>query len=78
MAAILVRFWIVRFVQTFVGAFAVLAAVELMQRGVANASYPSVLTWAALAALLTASVSTWWGYKKQCRVVFKDPSSSES
>jgi hypothetical protein len=74
MTAILVRFWIVRFVQTFVVAFAVLAGIELLQRGVHDASYPSVLAWAALAALLTASVSAWWAYKKQCRVVFKDPS----
>ncbi|RZL30358.1 MAG: hypothetical protein EOP35_23955 [Rubrivivax sp.] len=72
MTAILVRFWIVRFVQTFVGAFAVLAGLELWQRGPATASYASVLAWAAATALLTASVSAWWAYKRQCRAVFKD------
>lgn len=72
----LARFWFIRFVQTFVGAFAVLAAIELFQRGTQNASYNAVLAWAALTALLTASISAWWGYKRQCKVVFKDASGS--
>lgn len=72
MAAILVRFWFVRFVQVFMLAFAVLAGIEILQRGTQNASYNSVLVWAALSGLFTASISAWWAYKKQCRVVFKD------
>lgn len=71
---VLGRFWLVRFVQVFAVAFAVLAALELFQRGPQQAHYPSVLAWALVTALVTASVSAWWGYKRQCRVVFKDPS----
>ena len=26
-----------------------------------------------LAGLVTASVSAWWAYRRQCRAVFKDP-----
>jgi hypothetical protein len=72
MVAILVRFWFVRFVQVFMLAFAVLAGIEIMQRGLQHASYSAVLAWAALSALFTASISAWWAYKKQCRVVFKE------
>ena len=72
MAKILARFWVLRFMQVFVGGCAVLGGVELLQQGWQQASYRSVLAWAALAALLTATVSAWWAYKRQCRLVFKD------
>ena len=66
------RFWFVRFVQVFMLAFAVLAAVEIRQRGLQSASYDSALAWALLAAVFTASISAWWAYQRQCKVVFKD------
>ena len=72
MAKILAKFWVLRFVQVFVLAGAVLGGIELLQRGGQQASYRSVLAWAALTALLTATVSAWWAYKRQCKLVFKD------
>jgi hypothetical protein len=72
MGKILARFWIVRFGQVFALACVVLGGIELLQRGGEQASFRSVLVWAALSALLTATISAWWAYKRQCRLVFKD------
>ncbi|KQV95602.1 hypothetical protein ASC91_25195 [Pelomonas sp. Root1237] len=70
---ILAKFWLLRFLQVFVLACAVLGGIEALQHGGQEASYRSVLTWAALTALMTATVSAWWAYKRQCKLVFKDP-----
>lgn len=72
MAKILARFWVVRFVQVFALAGALLGGIEALQRGLQQGSYMSVLAWAVLTALLTATVSAWWAYKRHCRLVFKD------
>ena len=72
MTKILAKFWALRFMQVFALAGAVLGGLELLQRGSQQASYGSVLAWAALTALLTATVSAWWAYKRQCKLVFKD------
>lgn len=71
-AKILVRFWLLRFVQVFLLAAALLGAVEWLQRRDTGFGYASVATWAALSALATASLSAWWAYKRQCKMVFKD------
>ena len=76
MIKILAKFWLVRFSQVFLLACAVLGGIELLQRAGEEASYRSVLAWAALTALLTATVSAWWAWKRQCRLVFKDRSQS--
>ncbi len=73
MLKILVKFWLLRFAQVFVLAGAALGLVEWLQRGTAGFGWGSVLGWAALAALLTASVSAHWAWKRQCKLVFKDP-----
>lgn len=73
MKKILVKFWLLRFAQVFVGAGAALGLLEFLQRGAAGFSWPSVLGWAALAALLAASVAAHWAWKRQCKLVFKDP-----
>jgi hypothetical protein len=46
----------------------------LIQHGDGSFSYRSVLGWSAGAALLAASLATYWAYRVQCRVVFKQPS----
>ncbi|MFG6415703.1 hypothetical protein ACG02S_17560 [Roseateles sp. DC23W] len=74
MTTLLVKFWMLRFVQSFLGAGAALALFEWPQQRGAGFDGVSVVAWAALTALLTASVSAWWAYKRQCRVVFKQPS----
>ncbi|KQV47216.1 hypothetical protein ASC95_23810 [Pelomonas sp. Root1217] len=73
MAKILAKFWLLRFLQVFVLACVVLGGIEALQHGGEGASYRSVLTWAALSALMTATVSAWWAYKRQCKLVFKGP-----
>lgn len=72
MTKILARFWVLRFMQVFALACAVLGGLEVLQRGWQQASFCSVLAWAVLTALLTATVSAWWAYKRQCKLVFKD------
>ena len=72
MTNILVKFWLLRFGQVFVLAGVALGGIELLQRGVEAASWRSVLVWAALAGLLTASVSARWAWKRHCRMAFKD------
>jgi len=69
---ILVKFWLLRFVQMFLGVGAALAVVEWLQHGAAGFAYASVAGWAALSAGLAASVSAWWAYQRQCKLVFKD------
>lgn len=73
MVKILVKFWLLRFAQVFALAGASLGLVEWLQRGTAHFGWRSVLGWAALAALLAASISAHWAWKRQCRRVFKDP-----
>ncbi|HEY5809496.1 MAG TPA: hypothetical protein VIT67_16090 [Povalibacter sp.] len=72
MGRILVTFWLQRFALVFVIACAGLSVVELSQQSAQAFSYRSVLGWSALAALITASVSAYWAYKRQCRLVFKN------
>lgn len=72
MGRILVRFWVRRFALVFALACVGLSAVELLQQSIQNFSYRSVLGWSSLTALVAASVSAYWAYKRQCRLVFKD------
>jgi len=72
-AKILIGFWLKRFALVFVLAGLGLAAVEALQHGLGNFSYASVAGWSAAAALLAASFATYWAYRVQCRVVFKEP-----
>jgi hypothetical protein len=74
MAGVLVRFWLKRFALVFVLACLGLGMMELIQHGDGSFSYRSVLGWSAGAALLAASLATYWAYRVQCRVVFKQPS----
>ena len=73
MAKILVRFWLLRFAQIFLGAAVLLGVIEWLQHRNAAFAYASVAAWAGLSALAAASVSAWWAYKRQCKLVFKDP-----
>lgn len=73
MAGILVRFWLKRFALVFVLACLGLGLVEFIQHGSGAFAYGSVVCWSASAALLTASLTTYWAYRVQCRVVFQQP-----
>ncbi|NUO72263.1 MAG: hypothetical protein HOQ10_06060 [Frateuria sp.] len=74
MASILIRFWLKRFALVFVLACLGLGLVEFVQHGTGRFSVGSVVGWSAGAALLASSLSTYWAYRVQCRVVFKQPS----
>lgn len=74
MAGILVRFWLKRFALVFVLACLGLGLVEFIQHGPGRFAYGSVAAWSAGTALFTASLATYWAYRVQCRVVFKQPS----
>lgn len=74
MARILVRFWLKRFALVFVLACLGLGLVEFVQHGATHFSYGSVGGWSAGTALLVASLTSYWAYRVQCRVVFKQPS----
>ena len=69
MVKLLAGFWLRRFVQVLVAALVGLLALEFARRG-RIAELASVLGWSVGAAVLAASVSTYWAYRIQCRVVF--------
>jgi hypothetical protein len=64
-------FWLRRFVVVLAIAFLGLLAVEFARRGQLT-GLASVLGWSIAAAVLAASVSTYWAYRIQCRAVFGD------
>ena len=76
MMKILARFWLRRFILIFVAVFVCLVAVELGQQGITVAGLVTVAGWSFAAALIAASVATYWGYRIQCKVVFGDSVSS--
>lgn len=67
MAKVLIRFWLGRFALVFAIAAIALGAVERVLRGAA-ADYGSVVAWSAAAAVLAASLTTWWSWKRTCAV----------
>ena len=70
MLRLLVWFWRRRLVLILVVAFLGLLALEFARRGQIT-NLASVLSWSVGAAVLAASVSTYWTYRIQCRVVFE-------
>jgi hypothetical protein len=66
---LLALFWLRRFVLVLIVAFLGLLALEFLRRG-RVAELASIFGWSAGAAVLAASVSAYWAYRIQCRVVF--------
>jgi hypothetical protein len=66
---LLAWFWLRRFTLVLVVAFLGLLALEFARRG-RSAELLSVLGWSVGAAVFAASLSTYWAYRIQCRVVF--------
>jgi hypothetical protein len=66
-------FWLRRFVLVLVVAFLGLLALEFARRGQIT-GLASILGWSVAAAVIAASVSTYWAYRIQCRAVFGDSS----
>ncbi|MDQ6718126.1 MAG: hypothetical protein M3Z17_07240 [Gemmatimonadota bacterium] len=59
----LIRFWIRRFVRIFLIVAAALLLVERLKGG---SDYTSVALWSAIAGVVSASLATYWAYKKSC------------
>lgn len=62
----LVPFWLRRFVLVAAACVGVLAGVQLLRPGPPD--YAGIATWSLLAAVLTASLNTWWAWRHGCRV----------
>ena len=64
---VLFKFWVLRFAIVFVIACAALAVLEWLQHS-RNPSYLSAVVWAGAAALVAASIATFWAYKHGCAI----------
>ena len=64
---VLFRFWLRRFTLVFALASVALVLVEWL-RHADSSSYLDAVAWAAAAALLAASIATYWAYKRGCSV----------
>ncbi len=71
MAKTLAWFWVRRFLMIFVLGCLGLGVFEILGKGMTSADFVSVIFWSALAALLTASIATWWAYRRHCKAAFK-------
>jgi len=67
MSMVLFKFGVRRFAIVFVVACAALAVLEWLRHG-DNPSYLSAVVWAGVAALVAASIATFWAYKHGCAI----------
>lgn len=77
MANILIRFWLHRFATVFFVAIIFLGVVEWLAKRPTGMDWISVVAWSATAAVFSSSLSTWWAWKRQCRMVFKRDTDAE-
>ena len=72
MTIVLFKFWLRRF--TIVSAIACASLVLLeWLRHRDNPSYLSAVVWAGAAALMAASIATYWAYKHGCAIPRESP-----
>lgn len=69
MFKIVAKFWLRRFLLVFVIAAVLLCGVEFFRRGAEHIVWSYALTWALIAAVVSASVSAYWAYQRQCKVL---------
>lgn len=67
--AILATLWLKRFVQTLIVIGIILSTAELASGEAFD--FTSVGVWSVIASVVAASVSTYWAYKKRCKMVYK-------
>ena len=66
-------FWLRRFLFVLAVALAGLLVVEYARRGEIT-ELGTIVGWSVAAAVLAASISTYWAYRIRCRVMFdRDP-----
>lgn len=71
MGKILFRFWIRRFVFTFSMAMIALFCWNYYRYGLSQNMLINTWVWALLAAIVSSSLSTYWAYSRQCKVLKK-------
>ena len=59
-------FWLRRFTQVFIAVFFCLTTVEFVPQGITSTR------WSIAAALIAATIVTYWAYRIQCKVVYGD------
>jgi len=67
MATVLLRFWARRFAIVFMVAGAALVAAEWLKHG-GDPSYLGAVAWAGGAALVAASIATFWAWRHGCAI----------
>ena len=72
MTMVLFKFWARRFAIVFVIACAALAVLEWLRHG-GNPSYLGAVVWAGAAALVAASIATFWAHKHGCAIPRESP-----
>ncbi len=71
MFRILFRFWVRRFIFTFSVALIALFCWNYNRYGLSQNMLINTWVWALLAAIVSSSLSTWWAYTRQCKVLTK-------
>ncbi|RYZ79521.1 MAG: hypothetical protein EOO68_38775 [Moraxellaceae bacterium] len=78
MIKILFRFWIRRFVFTFSVAVIMLFCWNYTRYGLSQNMLINTWVWALLAAIVSSSLSTYWAYTRQCKVLKQRPEKSSA
>ena len=69
MLKMLFRFWLRRLAFTFCAAAILLFVVNYSRYGISQTMLMDTWLWAVLTALLAATLSTYWAYTRQCKVL---------
>lgn len=71
MARLPAVFWIRRFIMIFAMAFSGLFLFEFLEGNSPETALWYSAGWGSVAALISSSLSTWWGYRTRCAAVFR-------
>lgn len=69
MLRVLFRFWLRRLLSTFLMAAVLLFLVNYYRYGISESTLTDTWLWAILTALLASTLSTYWAYTRQCKVL---------
>ncbi len=72
MDRILVKFWMMRFLQILLFVSVVLTIKEYFYSKSFVDNLMTILVWSGLSASFIATLNTYWAYKKRCKLVYKD------
>ena len=69
MLKILFRFWLRRLAFTFCAAAILLFGINYFRYGISQPMLIDTWLWAVITALFASSLSTYWAYTRQCKVL---------